>query len=341
MASFAKTFHVISLSAFVIVVSACVGTPSSDKTPEPLHIEGDSTIPNLKTLEKEVASSVGEDSFDPEFIGVIVEPPNFSEDYNIDTPIAFRALGKGWGKTENEARQNALSNAKAFLAQKLYSDVSIRAAGRNSAMTRAIEMTCRVQLQNCSVCAQETRYWEASKSFYCYIGIEVKRADVENAKAKVIVSAPVEEEVLIPGYTFEYCSPDFPAEIRGGKNRYSHGESASFSVVPQEDLYLGIFWINDDGLSDLVCENRKNPFRFVQSGIPWTSDFEFYVEKRFSKKENGRLVFVLMKRNFDFISLDALDENEPVSAEIIGDWLAQLPASERFIYALPFTIERR
>lgn len=133
----------------------------------------------------------------------------------------------------------------------------------------------------------------------------------------------------------------FTALVEGGKSVYKNGELAKFRVTPSQNAYLTVLWLNHDFQADIVLSTADAPENFVKADIsvPVLEGAPFVIESPKAKRETGTLFFVFTKRPYSVLkpkTIKNLEENR----EWLDRWMASIPLRERFIYALPFTIER-
>lgn len=150
----------------------------------------------------------------------------------------------------------------------------------------------------------------------------------------------VEAEIFVKK-SAEEPDPAFTALIEGGKNSYKNGEKDAFSVKVSQDAYLTVFWLNHDFRADIVFpanrwENNRILLQKKSPKIPLV----FEISSPAAKKETGTLFFVLTKRHYPFLKSASPAQNSEQNRERLEAWMSAIPLRERFIYAVPFTIER-
>ena len=133
----------------------------------------------------------------------------------------------------------------------------------------------------------------------------------------------------------EEADPEFTAEIRGGKSRYVHGEEAAFAVTASREAFLTVLWLNQDFQADAVCSAKR-----LAAGEAAKLEMIFEIASARAKKEAGTLFFVLTKRPRAFLRAGEAPADLERNLERVEAWLAAIPLRERFIYAVPFVIER-
>lgn len=135
--------------------------------------------------------------------------------------------------------------------------------------------------------------------------------------------------------------PAFTALIEGGKSRYNHNEQDMFSVKVAQDAFLTVFWLNHDFQADIVFPaNRWESNRILAEKKSPNLPLVFLISSPRAKKETGTLFFVLTKKFRPFLKPDTKQQNFEANRERIEAWMAAIPIDERFIYAVPFVIER-
>ena len=135
--------------------------------------------------------------------------------------------------------------------------------------------------------------------------------------------------------------PAFTALVSGGKSRYRHNEQDTFSVKVVQDAFLTVFWLNHDFQADIVFPaDRLESNRIRAEKKSPEFPLVFMVSSPRSKRETGTLFFVLTKRYYPFLKPDAKAQDLEANRERIEQWMAAIPVRERFIYAVPFVIER-
>lgn len=135
--------------------------------------------------------------------------------------------------------------------------------------------------------------------------------------------------------------PAFTALIEGGKSVYKDGESDNFSVKVARDSFLTVFWLNHDFQADIVFPaNSWESNRIRADGKPPSFPLVFGISAPRAKKESGILFFVLTKKHYPFLKSSAKKTDLELNRERIEQWMAAIPVRERFIYAVPFVIEK-
>lgn len=135
--------------------------------------------------------------------------------------------------------------------------------------------------------------------------------------------------------------PAFTALIQGGKSRYKHNEQDTFSVKVAQDAFLTVFWLNHDFQADIVFPaNRWESNRIRAEKKSPNFPLVFVISSPRAKKETGTLFFVLTKKIYPFLKPDSKQQDLETNRERIERWMASIPIEERFIYAVPFVIER-
>lgn len=159
------------------------------------------------------------------------------------------------------------------------------------------------------------------------------------AQAHEYPSVFVEAEITVKK-SAEKPDPSFTAHIEGGKNLYKNGEQDKFSITVAQDAYLTVFWLNHDFQADIIFPaNRwENNHILLQKKSP-EIPLVFEISSPRAKKEAGTLFFVLTKRHYPFLKSNT-SQNPEQNRERLDAWMAAIPLRERFIYAIPFTIER-
>lgn len=137
------------------------------------------------------------------------------------------------------------------------------------------------------------------------------------------------------------ADPAFTALIEGGKSRYKHNEQDIFSVKVAQDAFLTVFWLNHDFQADIVFPaSRWESNRILAGKKSPNFPLVFLVSSPRAKKETGTLFFVLTKKYYPFLKSDSKNPDLEANRERIEQWMAAIPLRERFIYAVPFVIER-
>lgn len=139
----------------------------------------------------------------------------------------------------------------------------------------------------------------------------------------------------------ELPDASFTALVEGGKSVYKNGEFAKFRVTPSQNAYLTVLWLNHDFQADVTLSTADAPDNFItaNASVPVLEGATFAIESPRAKRETGTLFFVFTKRPYAVLkpkTVKNLEENR----EWLDRWMASIPLRERFIYALPFTIER-
>lgn len=149
----------------------------------------------------------------------------------------------------------------------------------------------------------------------------------------------VEAEIAVKKST-EEADPAFTALIEGGRGRYKHGDDVTFWVKTSQAAYLTVFWQNHDFQADLVFpQNRWEDGRISNKKAQAIGPMIFEISAPRARKESGTLFFVLTKRRYPFLSSEKTQDLEK-NRERLEHWMASIPLRERFIYAVPFIIER-
>lgn len=149
----------------------------------------------------------------------------------------------------------------------------------------------------------------------------------------------VEAEVSVKRSS-EESDPTFTALIEGGKSCYKNGEQDTFLIKTARDAFLTVFWLNHDFQADIVFpanrweNNHIKPERKTPE-IPLI----FEISAPRAKREAGTLFFVLTKNPYPFLKSDKTESAEE-NRDRLERWMAAIPLQERFIYAVPFVIER-
>ncbi len=135
--------------------------------------------------------------------------------------------------------------------------------------------------------------------------------------------------------------PAFTALIEGGKSRYKHNEQDIFSVTVAQDAFLTVFWLNHDFQADVVFPANQWESNRIRTGKKSPNfPLVFLISSPRAKKETGTLFFVLTKKYYPFLKTDSKQQSLEANRERIEQWMASVPVDERFIYAVPFVIER-
>ena len=149
----------------------------------------------------------------------------------------------------------------------------------------------------------------------------------------------VEAEISVKKSS-EKPDPSFTALVEGGKSRYKAGERDSFSVKVSQDAYLTVFWLNHDFCADVIFPaNRWENNRISVSRKAPEIPLYFDISDPKAKHEAGTLFFVLTKKHYPFLKSEKSRNAEENHARI-ERWMSSIPVRERFIYAIPFIIER-
>lgn len=137
------------------------------------------------------------------------------------------------------------------------------------------------------------------------------------------------------------ADPAFTALIQGGKSRYKHNEQDTFSVKVAQDAFLTVFWLNHDFQADIVFPAKRWESNriFADKKSP-NFPLVFTISSPLAQRETGTLFFVLTKKFYPFLKTDSKQQNLEANRERIEQWMASIPVGERFIYAVPFVIER-
>jgi len=120
---------------------------------------------------------------------------------------------------------------------------------------------------------------------------------------------------------------EFVASVEGIKNApYQDGEPFSFTIRPNRNCYLQVFWFDDEGEGSRIYPNAEEPAELLEQhktySFPRTQHYRVRKENK-ELTESISLIFVFTKKNIPF--------TESCTFENFQRWTARLPSNERYL----------
>lgn len=137
--------------------------------------------------------------------------------------------------------------------------------------------------------------------------------------------------------------PAFTAKITGGRSLYKDGDVDSFVVhsAYSQSAYLTVFWVNSDFEAGVIFPARQwHDNKIGAYKEREIRDLLFEMSSKSAKRETGMLFFVLTKNRYPFMEKSSPGKDRERNRDHIDSWLAAIPLRERFIYVIPYAIER-
>ena len=120
---------------------------------------------------------------------------------------------------------------------------------------------------------------------------------------------------------------EFVAAVEGIKSSpYQDGEQFSFTIKPNKNCYVHVFWFDEEGKGAGVYPNDAEPPELLEHlktySFPRTQSYKARKENR-ELTESISIVFVFTKKNIPFTG--------KCTFENIQQWTTQIPANERYL----------
>ena len=121
---------------------------------------------------------------------------------------------------------------------------------------------------------------------------------------------------------------EFVTSVEGIKNSpYQDGEQFVFTIKPNKNCYLHVFWFDEEGKGAGVYPNAEEQPELLEKlqtySFPRTQSYRARKENK-ELTENISLVFVFTKKNIPF--------TEACTFENIQRWTTRIPANERYLH---------
>ena len=120
---------------------------------------------------------------------------------------------------------------------------------------------------------------------------------------------------------------EFVAAVEGIKNGpYQDGEQFSFTIRPNKDCYVLVFWFDEEGKGACIYPNTEEPPELMENlktySFPRTQSYKVRKENK-ELTESISLVFVFTKKNIPF--------TDACTFENIQQWTTRIPSNERYL----------
>lgn len=137
----------------------------------------------------------------------------------------------------------------------------------------------------------------------------------------------------------EKPDPSFVATIRGGRSLYNNQDKEIFTIVPEADGYLTVFyWNNRNDTTSIVFPRSRFESEYLKAWKKKSLSLIFSIDDSRKRRERGVLFFVFTREK---CSHALLREKTGESGAQIDRWIAEIPVRDRYVYAIPVIIERK
>lgn len=136
----------------------------------------------------------------------------------------------------------------------------------------------------------------------------------------------------------ERPDPSFVATVKGGRGLYRNKDKEIFTIVPEANGYLTVFYWNDKDTTSIVFPRSRFEQNYLKAYQKKTLSLIFSTDDATKSRERGVLFFVLTREK---CSHALLRETSGESRAQIDRWIADIPVRDRYVYAIPVVIERR
>lgn len=252
----------------------------------------------------DVLSVSGSDGVPP--IGPVVVEPDYPE-FEISSETMFRGRGEVVGADKESAKEKSKARAREKLEAEVHLGWGVaRLAGRGRLYCRPIPFP-----QGKIIWREPAERCLPDGTWRVVSACELPRSAV--AEASSVRPSPYDS------YVSDFGDSGFSVTVSGLKNRFVHDERASVGVLTGRDAYLSVFWIDKNGLADVVLSGVP-----VKAGRTFHDDFKwrFVMLDPSLPEEFNRLIFFVTTEPRAFSRPDSATDGRPFSADVVDEWIS-------------------